>query len=170
MSNLFIIKNLYRFKVLQTSIDEVAVVAVLVWGVELPLMQDGDTLIGYDGSALLQVGGLCALGQANCYMAGTVFDNNAKYRLAQYMNIVGNNPYQKFIGYSVKRNTVVSGNGTFVYFSYHLNIFYAPNGVPTGSFSRFGSVEQFKNSVIVNELEKTFKPLFEDHLKSLYGR
>ncbi|WP_096014855.1 bacteriocin [Campylobacter lanienae] len=151
------IKGGYQTYEMILSNNELAVIAVPIWNRELPI-SISDTTIGLMSDEQLRLyAGICGLNQVSCNTSSY----DAKHRLNQLLSVIGTNPYQNMLGYTVKRNIGYNNNGRYVYFSYGAAQFYAPQGVPNGSYYRINSSEILNNNMIIKELRDNFKTKFE---------
>ncbi|OCR98897.1 hypothetical protein A9K75_09425 [Campylobacter fetus subsp. testudinum] len=151
------VKGGYQTYLMRLSNDELAVVAVPIWGNELPISINGNTIGLMSDEQLRLYAGICGLDQTSCNTSSY----DAKNRLNQLLSVIGTNPYQNMLGYTVKRNIGYNSSGRYVYFSYGAAQFYAPQGVPNGSYYRISSSEILNNNMIVKELRDSFKAKFE---------
>ncbi|MEE3744499.1 bacteriocin [Campylobacter porcelli] len=151
------IKGGYQAYEMILSNNELAVIAVPIWNRELPI-SISDTTIGLMSDEQLRLhAGICGLNQVSCNTSSY----DAKHRLNQLLSVIGTNPYQNMLGYTVKRNIGYNNNGRYVYFSYGVAQFYAPQGVPNGSYYRINSSGILNNNMIIKELRDNFKTQFE---------
>ena len=143
--------------------DEIMAYAAPSWATELGLWYEDGQLYFLNREGLLQLGGMCGIDVTECYSSKTSLQHSyaSQRRLIEIMSIVGNDPYNDYLGYTVRRHIGVNRKGErFLYFSYGVAVI----NRPTGSWYRFKSSNVLNNYTVIKEISGKYKAEMENIL------
>ena len=144
--------------------DEIMAYAVPSWKTELGLWYEDGQLYYLNRQGLLQLGGMCGIDITECYVSKTSRQHSyaSQRRLIEVMSIVGNDPYNDYLGYTVKRNIGKTSRGkSFIYFSYGVAVINSKSG----SWYRFKSSNVLNNYTVIKEISGKYKSDIENTLR-----